>query len=115
METIRMSQKTYKKFETEKELTEYAQNIDTDKTEWAYDNNNNKILIQGLKAAWGYEDEIVISEAQKFIKAIMKKTLPQDIKKTDAELEELIEENKDKIYELIERILSFKVINEQEG
>lgn len=45
----------------------------------------------------------------------MKKTLPQDIKKTDAELEELIGENKNKVYELIERILSFKVINEQEG
>ena len=45
----------------------------------------------------------------------MKKTLPQDIKKTDTELEELIEENKDKIYDLIETILNFKIINEQEG
>lgn len=115
MQKIKVNGKTYKKFESKKELIQYAQEIDSREAEWAFDKNGDKFLIQGLKAAWNYEDEIVIPETEKFIKAIMKKTLPQDFRKTDEDLEELIEENKDKIYDLIETILNFRIINEQEG
>lgn len=114
MNTIKVNGKTYKCFATKKELIGYAQEIDTHKEEWAFDNNKNTVLIQGLKAAWEYDDTFIIPEITKFIKKVLKRnTPPNNI--TDEKLEEKIMENRDKIYEFIEQTLEFKIINEQEG
>lgn len=114
MNTIKVNGKTYKCFATKKELIGYAQEIDTHKEEWAFDNNKNTVLIQGLKVAWEYDDTFIIPEITKFIKKVLKRnTPPNNI--TDEKLEEKIMENRDKIYEFIEQTLEFKIINEQEG
>ena len=114
MKTIKINGKTYKCFATKKELIKYAQEIDTHKEEWAFDNNKNLFLVHGLKAAWDYDDTFIIPEITKFIKKVLKRnTPPNNI--TDEKLKEKIMENRDKIYEFIEQTLEFKIINEQEG
>lgn len=114
MKTIKINEKTYKCFATKKELIGYAQEIDTHKEEWAFDNNKKPVLIQGLKAAWEYDDTFIIPEITQFIKKVLKRNTPPNYIKSDEELEEKILLNRDKIYDFIEQTLEIKIINEQE-
>lgn len=99
---------------TLEEMCDYAKTVDEYHKETVTINTGTQYFIQGLKSSWNTDDEIVIPETEAFIIQLTEKIgIKAAVDKE--KLYNAILENKDVIYDIIEKAYNTHFVCLQEG